>query len=109
MDDVHVRGGGRPGFGARSLKAAVVGACGIALVLGACAIANTPQQDLAYARWAKCNVPFAQLQRVDLDGRITFQFTSAPERQEILQCFAEAGRTGPSLPEPVGIRPPGGP
>jgi len=109
VDDVHVRGGGRPGFGARSLKAAVVGACGIALVLGACAIANTPQQDLAYARWAKCNVPFAQLQRVDLDGRITFQFTSAPERQEILQCFAEAGRTGPSLPEPVGIRPPGGP
>jgi len=87
----------------------LLGSCGFALFLGACAIANTPQQDLAYTRWAKCNVPFAQLQRVDLDGRITFQFTSAPERQEILQCLAEAGRTGPSLPEPVGIRPPGGP
>ena len=58
------------------MKAAVVGSCGFALVLGASAIANTPQQDLAYARWAKCNVPFAQLQRVGLDGRITFQFTT---------------------------------
>ena len=35
----------------RNLKA-VVGSCGCALLLGACAIANTPQQDLAYARWA---------------------------------------------------------
>jgi hypothetical protein len=91
------------------LKAAVVGSFGFALVLGACAIANTPQQDLAYTRWAKCNVPFAQLERVDLDGRITFRFTSATERREILQCLAEAGRTGSPLPEPVGLRPPGGP
>ena len=40
--------------------------------LGACAIANTPQQDLAYAQWAKCEAPYAQLEGVGLDGRITF-------------------------------------
>lgn len=91
------------------MKAAVVGLCGFALALGACATANTPRQDLAYTRWTQCNAPFAQLQRVDLDGRITFQFTSASERQEILRCLAEAGRTGPPLPDAVGVRPPGGP
>ena len=93
----------------RSLKASVVGTCGFALVLVACAVANSPQQDLAYARWAKCSAPFAQLERVDLDGRITFGFTSATERREILQCLAEAGRTGSPLPEPVGVAPRGGP
>ncbi len=86
-----------------------VASCGFAVFLGACAIANTAQQDLAYARWARCNVSSAQLERVDLDGRITFRFTSATERREILQCLAEAGATGPPLPEPVGLRPPGGP
>jgi len=59
----------------RTLNAVVVGSCGCALFLGACGIANTPQQDLAYARWAQCNSS-AQLERVDLDGLITFRFTS---------------------------------
>jgi|SRR2546425_8246872 hypothetical protein len=92
----------------RTLKAAVVGSCGFTLFLGACAIANTPQQDLAYARWAKCNAPFVQLEWVGLDGRITFRFSTAGSRQEVLQCLADAGRTGPPLPEPVGVPPPGG-
>jgi len=92
----------------RTLKAAVVGSCGLTLFLGACAIANTPQQDLAYARWAKCNAPFVQLEWVGLDGRITFRFSTAGSRQEVLQCLADAGRTGPPLPEPVGVPPPGG-
>jgi len=92
----------------RTLKAAVVGLCGFTLFLGACAIANTPQQDLAYARWAKCNAPFVQLEWVGLDGRITFRFSTAGSRQEVLQCLADAGRTGPPLPEPVGVPPPGG-
>ena len=92
----------------RTLKAAVVGSCGFALFLGACAIANTPQQDLAYARWAKCNASYVSLERVDLDGRITFRFSSEGGRQEALQCLAEAGRTGPPLPVPVGVPPPGG-
>jgi hypothetical protein len=51
-----------------------------ALLLAACATANTPQQELAYARWATCNAPFTSLERVDLDGRITFGFTNASER-----------------------------
>jgi hypothetical protein len=92
----------------RTLKA-VVGSCGCALFLGACAIANTPQQDLAYARWAKCNSSFpVVLERVDLDGRITFWLSGA-RSQEVLQCLAEAGRTGPLLPEPLGVCPPKGP
>jgi len=91
------------------LTAAVVGSCRFALFLGACAFANTPQQDLAYARWAKCSLPYVSLERVDLDGWITFRFSSEGSRQEVLQCLAEAGRTGPPLPDPVGLHPPGGP
>ena len=93
----------------KALIAAVVGSCGFALFLGACAIANTPQQDLAYARWAKCNSSSfpVELERVDLDGRITFRF--GPGGQEVWQCLAEAGRTGAPLPEPVGVCPPKGP
>jgi len=91
------------------LKAVVIGSCGVALLLGACAIANTPQQDLAYTRWAKCNSTSGTLERIDLDGRITFRYTTAGERQEIVQCLDEASRTGPPLPEPAGFRPLGGP
>ncbi len=87
-----------------------VAACvGLILVIGACATANTPQQDLAYERWAKCGTRFVQLDRVDLDGRILFTFTDSSGRQAVLQCLAEAGRTGPPLPEPRANRPPGGP
>jgi hypothetical protein len=93
----------------RTSNVLVAGSCGFALFLGACGIANTPQQDLAYTRWAKCNSTSATLERVALDGRITFRYTTAGDREEIVQCFAEAGRTGPPLPEPAGLRPPGGP
>jgi hypothetical protein len=89
-----------------TLKAVVIGSCGVALLLGACAIANTPQQDLAYTRWAKCNSTSGTLERIDLDGRITFRYTTAGERQEIVQCLDEASRTGPPLPEP-GLSPSG--
>lgn len=82
--------------------------CGVTLFLGACAIANTPQQNLAYTRWAQCNSS-AQLERVDLDGRITFRFTSPGSREEILGCLAEANRTGQPLPAPVSVGVPGGP
>ena len=91
------------------MKAAAVRSCGFALFLGACAIANTPQQDLAYTRWAKCNAPYVSLERVDVDGRITFRFSNEGGRQEVLQCLAKASRTGPPLPEPEGVRPPSGP
>lgn len=85
----------------------LAGAC--LLLLGACGgLANTPQQDLAYERWAKCSGS-GQLDRIDLDGRITFRASSAGNREEIGRCLVEAGRAGPPLPAPVGIGFPGGP
>jgi hypothetical protein len=92
----------------RRLKEVFVGSCGVALFLVACGLANTPQQDLAYARWAKCNSTSATLDRVGLDGGITFRYTAPGDQEAIVQCFAEAGRTGQPLPEPVGYRPVGG-
>jgi hypothetical protein len=62
---------------------AVGGSCGCALFLGACTITNTPQQDLAYARWAKCNSSFpVVLERV---GRITFWLSNG-RSQEVLKA-----------------------
>jgi hypothetical protein len=85
------------------------GAIGFAVFLGGCATANTPQQDLAYERWGKCNAPYVQLQWIDLDGRITFRYSTEGGRQDVLRCLADAGRGGPPLPEAVGMRPPSGP
>ena len=81
----------------------------LSLALGACAVANTPQQDLAYERWAKCNTAYANLQYVDLDGRMTVRISNTSTAQDVVQCLAEAGRGGPPLPPPVVTRPPGGP
>jgi hypothetical protein len=83
--------------------------CGLTLLVGACALANTPQQELAYARWAQCRTLTGELLRIDLDGRITFRSSTAGGRQEVLQCLAAAGRSGPPLPEPIGVGFPGGP
>jgi hypothetical protein len=90
------------------LKTAFAIGC-FALTLAACAITNTPQQNLAYDRWARCTAPYTQLERVDLDGRITFLSTNSSTRQAVLQCLADAGQAGPRLPEPVAVRPQGGP
>ena len=94
---------------ARAIDLAIVAAGGLALVLGACAVANTPQQNLAYERWARCEGPFTELERVNLDGRITFLSTNSSTRDAVLRCLAEAGGAGPRLPEPVATRPTGGP
>lgn len=83
--------------------------CGFSLVLWACTLANTPQQELAYARWAQCRSLTGELLRIDLDGRITFRSSMAGGRQEVQQCLANAGRSGPPLPEPVAVGFPGGP
>jgi hypothetical protein len=80
----------------------------IALAFG-CAIANTPEQELAYARWAQCSSPDGQLERIDVNGRIVFRYSRPGGRQAIAQCLAEAGRTGPPLPPALGVGPPGGP
>ena len=81
----------------------------VCLALTACATANTPQQNLAYDRWAKCSAPYTQLERVDLDGRITFLSSNSADRQSVLECLAQAGDSGQRLPEPVAVRPAGGP
>jgi hypothetical protein len=86
-----------------------VSACALPLLLGACTLANTPQQDLAYAQWEKCSTLGGSLERIDLSGRITFRYTSPAGREEIRQCLDEAGRAGPPLPAPVGVGLPGGP
>jgi hypothetical protein len=86
-----------------------IGSCALALAVGGCATANTPQQDLAYERWARCSTAYVQLDRVDVDGRITFQFSNAAARRDVLQCLTEAGPAGGTLPPAVGVRPPGGP
>jgi hypothetical protein len=83
--------------------------CGLALGLAACATTNTPAQTLAYERWSTCAVPYVQLERISVDGRITFQFSSSADRHQVVQCLAEVGRTGSPLPDPVAVRPPGGP
>jgi hypothetical protein len=77
-------------------------------LLSAC-IANTPQQDLAYARWAQCNAPYTSLERVDLDGRIVFLYTDPATREDVWRCLADAGRSGPPLPAPIAVAPRGGP
>jgi hypothetical protein len=88
----------------------VVARCGLGVALGACAtVANTPQQDLAYERWARCSSPYVQLERVGVDGRITFQYSNSAQREAVVQCLTDAGRTGSPLPEPLAVRPPGGP
>jgi hypothetical protein len=86
-----------------------VAGCGLALALGACATANTPQQSLAYERWATCAVAYVQLERIGVDGRITFEFSNSSARLQVVQCLADAGRAGPPLPEPIAVAPRGGP
>ena len=85
----------------------ILAAC-LALALTACASANTPAQDLAYARWAKCSAPYTQLERVLVDGRIVFLTSNPSNTQAVLTCLHEAGQGGERLPDPVPIRPTGG-
>jgi hypothetical protein len=87
---------------------AIVGLAGLTLVLVGCATANTPEQELAWERWARCAVSYTQIDGVDVDGRITFQATNGSAQRDVVQCLAEAGRGGPSLPEPRVVRPVGG-
>src|SRR5262249_28386757 len=86
-----------------------LGAGGFAGFLAACATTNTPQQDLPHARWAQVHAPDVQLEGGELDGRSRFRYSTEGSGQEVLRCLADAGRAGSPLPEPVGVRPPGGP
>ena len=81
-----------------------LGVCLGILVSGCAGLRNSPEQETAYERWA-----IVEIQRIDLDGRISFWYVVEPERRDVLECLGKAGRGGPSLPEPVGVlRPRGG-
>jgi hypothetical protein len=90
----------RPQLPLQTLTAAVVGLSGFAFFLGACAIVNTPQQDLAYARWAKCNAPYVQLDRVDLDGRIRFRFSNMGASKRSCNASPKLAARGRRFPRP---------
>ncbi len=84
---------------------------GLSVLASGCAgLRNTPAQDLAYERWRRCEVrvPGLQIQQVDGDGRIWFMHLGAWDRAAMLECLREAGRDGPSLPEPRPILQPRG-
>lgn len=81
----------------------------LALALGGCsALANTPEQNLAYERWAQCTHPSVTLRWVSVDGQIGFLYTNPADGRDVVQCLNDAGRTGPPLPPPVGVTPRGG-
>jgi hypothetical protein len=83
---------------------------GLVVAVGACAtFANTPEQTVAYERWARCSGSTVTLESISVDGRIRFFYTNPVDRRDVTQCVSEAGRTGPALPPPVGIGPRGGP
>lgn len=63
-----------------------------ALALGACVTANTSQQDLGYERWARCATPYVQLERVDLDARITFLFSNSAAMAALESVIVDFGR-----------------
>jgi len=78
----------------------------LALAFWGCAgFKNTPQQDLAYARWAACEPPsgLIDIDRVEPSGRIWFTFYSESERQKVVECLAKAPPSGESLPSPVAV------
>jgi hypothetical protein len=96
--------------GLRRLTSALSRWLCLAVALGACAVLeNTPQQDLAYERWAQCARPLVTLERVSVDGQIRFLYTNPVDRRDVAQCLSDAGRAGPALPPPVGVAPVGGP
>ena len=70
-------------------------------VVGCAGVQNTPEQDLAYARWSVCKAgsSLAQLDRVEPSGRIWFSYYLEIEKQSILACLAQ--QEGPPLPQPV--------
>ena len=79
---------------------------GLALVLAGCAsLKNTPQQDLAYSRWAKCEPPsgLTDIDRVEPNGRIWFTFYNESERLKVVECLAKAPPSGETLPTPVAV------
>jgi hypothetical protein len=81
-----------------------------ALISGCASLANTPEQDLAWSRWAICRtqVPGADVRRVQTDGRIFFWFSGPADAQGMVACLRQAGKDGPALPDATPEPRPGG-
>jgi len=81
------------------------------LAVGCASLANTPAQDLAWSRWAACRtqVTGAELNWIQLDGRIAFWYGGPSDGQAMLECLGRAAKDGPALPAPTSeSRPSGG-
>ena len=79
------------------------------LAAGCAGLANTPAQERAVGRWEGCRAaaPPAQLARVDPDGRLRVEVSSAFDRARVLDCL-RPGVAADGLPEPaVTLRPVG--
>ena len=86
-----------------SLRAGLRLALAALLLAAGCArLANTPAQERAERHWEGCRAaaPLAQLMRVDPDGRLRVEVSSAFDRARILECLRATG-PGEPLPEPV--------
>jgi hypothetical protein len=77
---------------------------GLALALAGCAsLKNTPEQDLAYARWQACEPPsgLIDIDRVEPSGRIWFTYYNESDKLKAVDCLAKG--SGASLPTPVAV------
>lgn len=95
----------------RTLRAALRLVLATLLLAAGCAtLADTPAQERAERRWESCRAaaPGAQLTRVDPDGRLRAEVSSAFDRARLLECLRAAG-TGEPLPEPLITARPVGP
>jgi len=72
---------------------------------GCAGLKNTPEQDLAYARWAACEPRsgLADIDRVEPSGRIWFTYYMESERLKVVECLEKAPSSGASLPSPVAV------
>ncbi len=84
----------------------------LGFLMAACAsVHNTPEQDLAWNRWAVCRsqISGADVRLVQLDGRISFWCDGIGDCFAMRDCLRQAGKDGPMLPEPLfDVRPKGG-
>jgi hypothetical protein len=78
----------------------------LALAVAGCAgMKNTPEQDLAYARWAACEPRsgLIDIDRVEPSGRIWFTYYNDSDRLQAIACLTKVPAGSPSLPDPVAV------
>ena len=87
---------------ARSSAAAIAAAMAVSACAGIGK--DTPEQEVAYARWNACRgrSSLLSLERVEPNGRIMFSYYLESDRQTMIACLAKADQAGPRLPEALG-------